>query len=384
MNPKVSICVPNLNTRPFLAERFETIFKQSFRDWELLVYDSYSEDGAWEYIQELAGSERRMRIWQGPRQGTPGSWNPCIHEARGEFVYIATSDDAMAPDCLEKLVAALEQHKDCDLAHCPLVVVDEAGAPLAEPRWPQGTTFAQGLGELLHRPHIRRAPYDGLLHLTGYHVYLSITQLLIRRTLFSRVGGFPSQWKAASDFNWEMKAGLVANTIHVPDTWATWRRHAQQATPLAGGNTGEWEPRVEEMIQDAMGACEAYLDSAVLAGLRSHWLNWTKDMRMYYTGLRTRRSALHRRLFQLSQLFGGTETARSEVISRVAGRPKWDETVAGMIRRWLESLGRGPILVPIDSQELDSLAARNERVSNTSTHSPTQQYLSSYLKLETR
>ena len=35
MNPKVSICVPNLNTRPFLAERFETIFNQSFQDWEL-------------------------------------------------------------------------------------------------------------------------------------------------------------------------------------------------------------------------------------------------------------------------------------------------------------------------------------------------------------
>ena len=163
MNPKVSICVPNLNTRPFLAERFETIFNQSFQDWELLVYDSYSDDGAWEYIQELAAGETRMRVWQGPRQGTPGSWNPCIHEARGEFVYIATSDDAMAPDCLEKLVAALEQHNDCDLAHCPLVVVDEAGTPLAHSQWPQGTVFAQGTGELLHLPHIRRAPYDGLL-----------------------------------------------------------------------------------------------------------------------------------------------------------------------------------------------------------------------------
>jgi hypothetical protein len=63
MKPKVSICVPNLNTRPFLPERFETIFSQSFQDWELLVYDSYSEDGAWKYIQELAAREERMALW---------------------------------------------------------------------------------------------------------------------------------------------------------------------------------------------------------------------------------------------------------------------------------------------------------------------------------
>src|SRR6187402_2601104 len=55
MDPKVSICVPNLNTRPFLPERFQTIREQSLNDWELLVYDSHSTDGAWEYICELAG-----------------------------------------------------------------------------------------------------------------------------------------------------------------------------------------------------------------------------------------------------------------------------------------------------------------------------------------
>ena len=141
MKPKVSICVPNLNTRPFLPERFETIFKQSFQDWELLVYDSYSDDGSWEYIQELAAREERMRIWQGPRQGTPGSWNPCIRAGCGEYVYVATSDDTMAPDCLEKLVAALDQHEDCGLAHCPLVHIDETGLPLPNQWWPAEDCF---------------------------------------------------------------------------------------------------------------------------------------------------------------------------------------------------------------------------------------------------
>jgi glycosyltransferase involved in cell wall biosynthesis len=61
MTPKVSIGVPNLNTRLFLPERFETIFKQTFQDWKLLVYDGYSVEGAWEYIQGLA--QREPKIW---------------------------------------------------------------------------------------------------------------------------------------------------------------------------------------------------------------------------------------------------------------------------------------------------------------------------------
>src|SRR5438477_9294469 len=104
--PKVSICVPNLNTRPYLPERFETIFNQTFQDWELIVCDSYSDDGSWEYIQELAAREPRMRISQTPRKGVFAGFNDCIQLARGEHVYIATSDDTMSPDFLEEMVAA--------------------------------------------------------------------------------------------------------------------------------------------------------------------------------------------------------------------------------------------------------------------------------------
>lgn len=347
MSPRLSICVPNLNTRPFLQERFETIFNQSFQDWELLVYDSYSEDGAWEYIQELAAQEKRMRIWQGPRQGTPGSWNPCIDEARGEFVYIATSDDAMALDCMEKLVAALEQHKDCDLAHCLLVVVDETGKPRATPKWPDGSVFTTGIEELLQRPHVRRAPYNGLLALTGQVVFVSITQLLIRRSLFSRIGGFPSRWGSVSELSWEMKAGLIANSVHVPDTWATFRVHPKQSTAAVDFRSVDYARKYEEMIEDAMQACAAFIEPDVLAKLRSYWLEWSRDMRTYYAGLGHRRSVVRRRLYQLAQVFNGTAAARSEVFGQLLGRPKWDKVAPREVRLWLESLGRGPVVVPV-------------------------------------
>jgi glycosyltransferase involved in cell wall biosynthesis len=344
MNPRVSICLPNLNMLPFLRERFDTIFGQTLQDWELFVYDSQSNDGGWEYIQQLARREKRMRIAQGPREGPYPAWNECLRQTNAEFVYFATSDDTMAPNCLEKMVAALEQHPECDLAHCSLINIDEAGAPSIELRWPDCTVFGNGNGEILARAHVRRAPYDGLLHLMGRHVYLSFTQLLIRRSLFSRIGNFPSKWGPASDFNWEMKAGLVANTVHVPATWATWRLHPGQLTAQTRlTRPAEAERKIEEMIQDAVAGCQTLLQPAVLAGLRSYWLERTRDLRAYYYALWQSPGFLSRRLHQARKVLFGPSAARSEVMSRMFGRAKWPVAGPSELSAWLESLGATPV-----------------------------------------
>src|SRR5437868_13178094 len=112
--PRVSICLPNLNNRPFLDERLDTIFRQSFSDWELVIFDNDSQDGAWELFQEIAARDDRVRLQRAPNRGMYANWNNCINAARGEYVYIATSDDTMAEDCLEKLVASLDAHPECD------------------------------------------------------------------------------------------------------------------------------------------------------------------------------------------------------------------------------------------------------------------------------
>ena len=183
--PKVSICLPNLNNRLYLEERIATIEAQTLTDWELVVCDNFSDDGAWEFFQELAKRDARVRISQEPREGMYANWNNCVRQARGEFVYVATSDDTMAPDCLEKMVKALEENPDCDLAHCPMRVIDQHGAP-GRDWWSVSSLFAKSSADLMNRRHKRIAPYDGILCLLGDNIYSSVTQLLIRRSLLTR------------------------------------------------------------------------------------------------------------------------------------------------------------------------------------------------------
>jgi glycosyltransferase involved in cell wall biosynthesis len=228
--PRVSICLPNLNTRPFLPERFESVFNQTFQDWELLVYDSYSDDGSWEYIQQLAVAEPRMRISQGPREGPIASWNPCIRQASGDYIYIATSDDTMMPECLERMVATLDAHRDCGICQCELVIIDGNGAPFPPSRqWPRYTLGAYDQNLVLKR-NKRLAPHDGVVHPALFTIYTSITQLLIRRSVFERAGLFDARWGSISDFEWGMRVGLVENCIYIPEKLATWRLHPNQAT----------------------------------------------------------------------------------------------------------------------------------------------------------
>jgi glycosyltransferase involved in cell wall biosynthesis len=342
MSPRVSICVPNLNTLPFLPERFESIFAQTFKDWELFVFDSYSDDGAWEYIQSIATCQR-MRLAQGPRLGPYPAWNECLKQTEGEYVYIATSDDTMAPDCLQKLVAALDRHPHCDLAHCSLRVIDSSGAQSISPNWPETTVFADSLPRsgMVSLPHVRHAPYDGLLHLTGRQVYQSITQLLIRRSLFAKIGEFPNKWGYASDVNWEIKAGLVANTVHVPDTWASWRRHPGQLTENFW--SVENDQRRCDMIDDAVRSCLPLLHPALV---KSDWFSTTKTLRTYYRALSDGRGMARRRLYQARQFLTGPSQIRIELLRQVFGRPKWPEGIPAQIRSWLDSNGLGPAITP--------------------------------------
>lgn len=228
--PLVSVCVPNLNTRPFLPERFESIFQQTVQDWELIVYDSYSDDGAWEYVQELGKREPRMRISQGPREGIYPGWNNCVRQTRGEYVYIATSDDTMAPDCLEKLMNALEERPDCDIAHCCLKFIDQDGNPISGRHCWENWCTTRYFGDWNNKYHIRPAGHDTVLALALDTVYYSITQILIRRSLFDKVGEFQNVWGSFGDLEWQMRATLATATVHVPEYLATWRVHPQQAT----------------------------------------------------------------------------------------------------------------------------------------------------------
>jgi glycosyltransferase involved in cell wall biosynthesis len=228
--PLVSICMPHLNSQPFLEERMRSILRQTLTDWELIIVDSSSDDGSREILQRYAEADSRIHLADAPRDGIYSNLNRAIERGRGKYVYIATSDDTMAADCLERMAAALEHNPDCGLCHCCLEIIDEAGNPVGPDDAWDNFTVQMYFGDWTHRAHIRRAPHDGLLHLGFMTIYTSLTQLLVRRRVFEDLGLFRTDCHSRADFEWGLRVGLNESVVHVPRKLATWRRHRRQAT----------------------------------------------------------------------------------------------------------------------------------------------------------
>jgi len=229
VRPLVSILLPNLNTYPFLASRIQSIFAQTYENWELIIGDSYSTDGAWEFLAEVARKNPdKVTAFQIPK-GLYRGWDLCLERARGKYVYIATSDDGMRPDCLEKMVAALEAHPDCDICDSLLQMIDEndRDIPFDSPEY---FVKRAHIDFPLDRPHKRLAPHDFILHLSGQTVYTSITQVLIRRTVFEKYGDFAVDVGSNADLLWAMRISQHCNVCFVPEKLSSWRRYPGQAT----------------------------------------------------------------------------------------------------------------------------------------------------------
>lgn len=122
--PRVSVIVPNYNHAAFLPERLQSILQQTFQDFELIVLDDASSDDSVAIIREiLSGSPYRLVV-NDSNSGSPfQQWSRGIALAKGQFVWLAESDDAADPAFLENLVPRLTE-PDITLTYAQSLYID--------------------------------------------------------------------------------------------------------------------------------------------------------------------------------------------------------------------------------------------------------------------
>jgi len=224
--PLVSICLPNLNHRRFLPERMESILSQTLQDWELIVCDSYSDDGSWEFFQTFKG-DPRIHLHQVPRDGLYAGWNECLRRCRGRYVYIATSDDGMRSDALEKFVEPLELHPDVHIAVCDYEKVDQENRVLAKSKGP----FDEFIASHCRTHCIRKSHTEFLMHACAVTIWFSMNSVLFRRTVLDQAGYFRVDQKSFADVEWTLRASLTSDVAVIPEKLVSWRKYTGQATP---------------------------------------------------------------------------------------------------------------------------------------------------------
>ena len=105
----VSIIVPNFNHAPYLRQRLETVYGQTYKNFEVILLDDCSTDNSRDILNEFYEKHRDNTrvIFNEKNSGSVfKQWQKGIDEARGNLIWIAESDDYSSENFLEELVPA--------------------------------------------------------------------------------------------------------------------------------------------------------------------------------------------------------------------------------------------------------------------------------------
>jgi len=143
--PLVSICVPLYNAKEFISATIDSVIRQTYTNWEMIIVDDHSVDGSWDIVS--AYRDLRIRCIRNEKQlGGGANWNRVLSEARGEYVKLLCHDDLLGPDCLNRQVEAFRLDSNCSvsLVSCARDIIDQFGRPLMRRQWFRRDTFLDG------------------------------------------------------------------------------------------------------------------------------------------------------------------------------------------------------------------------------------------------
>ena len=107
--PSVSIILPMYNVERYINICLKSILAQSFQDFEIIIVDDASTDNSFQICQKNFGDNPKIKILQHEKnQGLGPARNTGIKNARGKYVCLVDSDDAILPNALEILYNAAE------------------------------------------------------------------------------------------------------------------------------------------------------------------------------------------------------------------------------------------------------------------------------------
>ncbi|MFZ2448631.1 MAG: glycosyltransferase family 2 protein [Syntrophobacteraceae bacterium] len=212
--PLVSITVHNYNYGHYLRECLDSVFAQTYANIEVCFSDNASTDDSWDIALEYSRRYPGMMYITRNRKnfGSSANFANCLVNVRGKYLIELCSDDALAPELVEKCVNALESHPKAGFAMVHRVIIDENGRRTEEPPFYNQTCLIPG-------------PEQAAVYMMA-SVNPSISQIMYKKDMTNgkaAAGGIAGGWYGTRimDFNMcceypivYIKEPLLLNRVH--------------------------------------------------------------------------------------------------------------------------------------------------------------------------
>jgi glycosyltransferase involved in cell wall biosynthesis len=207
---KVSITIASYNNSKFLPEVLESIFNQTYNDFEIIVVDDASTDNTQEVAKQFNGKIIYERLPE--NRGSPVAWNKAISLARGEYIVLAAADDVWLPERLAEQVKILDSQKHIGLVYGKCITTDENGIPLREPsnrKYPSGKVF---------------------LDLFLNDNFMPASTVIFRKDLLVKSGMLDEALRLCQDYDFYMRLSRYTEVAFINKPIVKYRKHPGSVT----------------------------------------------------------------------------------------------------------------------------------------------------------
>jgi glycosyltransferase involved in cell wall biosynthesis len=171
---KISVIIPTYNCSAYLPEAIDSVLRQTYQDFEIIIVNDGSTDNTDEIIKPyLERYPGQVRYFSQLNEGAAVTRNVAIRHSTGEYIALLDADDVWVPDKLEQEVVLLDQYPDVGLVHANITFISENGDRLYTPE--------------RNMKFLSRNIFDNL-YLRNADISCPTT--LIRKECFNRIGLF--------------------------------------------------------------------------------------------------------------------------------------------------------------------------------------------------
>ena len=210
-SPEVSVVLPAFNRLQYLRPAIESVFGQTFTDWELIVADDGSEGETAAYLAALENPPR-IKVLRLAHTGNPGAVrNAAWRAAQGQYIAFLDSDDVWLPAKLALQVASLRSHPERGWGHTAFAVIDESGELLCGTRsrwWPAAEGWI-------------------LESLIKMETVIAIPSVIVRRPVLEQAGGFDLEQRMCEDYDLWLRLAALSEIDGVRETLLHVRTHRE-------------------------------------------------------------------------------------------------------------------------------------------------------------
>jgi glycosyltransferase involved in cell wall biosynthesis len=204
----VTVVIPIYNGEQLIRETLDSIFNQTYADYEVICVDDSSTDSSISILNEYRD---RILIVQQTNAGQAKARNTGAKHGTGKYLAFLDQDDRWYPHFLERHVAILEKNPDAVMVHCDMDWIDEIGNVIC--RSVSGS--------------IRRTSKEKLTmtKLVGWDPNVLPSTMLLRRSAFDRVNGFDPELRCGEDIELLLRLHNEGRFMYVGEPGTQYRKH---------------------------------------------------------------------------------------------------------------------------------------------------------------